>query len=81
MSIIYKLESLVYHRYTFEELKERLKDFDKTFEIYKNDIMYKELDIDYALDIGCNRGTGTIYYLPTRKGNFYITEVDFKEGI
>jgi hypothetical protein len=81
MSIIYKLESLVHHRYTFEELKERLKHFDKTFEIYKNDIMYKEFDIDYMLDIGCDRGAGTIYYLPTRKGNFYITEVGFQEGI
>lgn len=85
MSIIYKLESLVHHRYTLKELKKRLKDFDKNFEIYEDECEeYCEddnFDFDYRLEIACDKGLGTIYYLPTRKGNMYVTEVSFEKGI
>lgn len=84
MSIICELENLVGRRYSNKELRKILKEIDKSFKFcyspFNEDYEEEDEDLDYCLDIGCDRGVGSIFYLPTRKGNYYITEVGFEYG-
>ena len=73
-------KSIVGNRYTFEELVKTVNEFSKQeLKIYysTDELLDNE---DFKLDIGgIDSGYGTIWYLPTRNNEMYITEVAYEE--
>ena len=73
----YLLDSMVGTRYTLESLQERLNCVsDEKVEIVVVDeeelILAEDFRIDFETDMG---KTGSIWYLKTRTGNIYVTEI------
>lgn len=71
-------KAVVGHRYTLDELKDRLNclSAEEVTISYADESEYTS-EQDYALDFSSNTGYGTIFYLKTRTDKMYITEVSF----
>lgn len=72
-------KALIGHRYTLEELKERLNNLSsETVNIGTSSDDELVDGEDFKIDFTSDTGYGTIWYLKTRTEQLYITEVMFE---